>query len=88
MVPPEPSGIIASCSCSPSKAQTPLLTVLLALHRVGTAQTDTATVRLAAGEAPQPFVAETLTTPPVDPAVAVMESELDAPLHLPGSDQV
>jgi hypothetical protein len=68
--------------------QTLLLTVLPVLHRDGTGQTADATVRLAAGEAPQAFVAATVTAPPVDPAVAVMEFELDAPLHLPGSVQV
>jgi hypothetical protein len=51
-------------------------------------QMVTATVWLAAGEAPQAFEADTVMSPPVLPAVAVMEFVVEVPDHPPGSVQV
>jgi hypothetical protein len=48
---------------------------------------STNTVRLAAGETPQAFEAVTLTSPPIDPAAAVMEVVLEVPVQPPGSVQ-
>jgi hypothetical protein len=51
-------------------------------------QTVTATAKLAAGEAPQAFEAVTVKFPPAEPAVAVIELEVEVPDHPPGSVQV
>jgi hypothetical protein len=64
-------------------------TVELPLMEPGVGGTaPTATVRLAAGDVPQAFVAVTVTVPSVAPAVAVMEFVVEAPDQPPGKVQV
>jgi hypothetical protein len=46
------------------------------------------TSRLATGDSPQALVAVTVTAPPVEPAVAVMDSVVEAPVHPPGNVQM
>jgi hypothetical protein len=59
---------------------------LMAPGAEGTALADT--VRLAAADVPQAFVAATVTVPPAEPAVTVMEVVVEAPVQPPGSVQV
>jgi hypothetical protein len=51
----------------------------------GAESTDTAIVE--AEDVPQPFDAVTVTTPPDEPAAAMMESAVEAPVHPAGSVQ-
>ena len=51
----------------------------------GAASTDTAMP--VAGDVPQPFEAVTVTSPPVAPAVAKMESMSETPVHPSGKTQ-
>jgi hypothetical protein len=51
----------------------------------GAASTETAMP--VAEDVPQAFVAVTVTVPPVDPAIAVMEFVVEVPGHPPGNVQ-
>jgi hypothetical protein len=55
---------------------------------IGTGGASVHTSKTEGKEAPQAFEAVTITFPPVDPAVAVIESEVEVPVQPPGNVQV
>jgi hypothetical protein len=70
-------------------AESPAQTFALPLMAPGAERGDsTDTAIPLAGEAPQALLAVTVTVPPLDPAVAVMEFVVEVPDQAPGKAQV